>query len=89
MREQEQPREIERGRNIENGKLLISQLIYECADIINKLFVVDHIVIWTIWSWFFTDFVFGAYMKEDNLQLMSGSVHIEILEPTMELSGMY
>ena len=37
----------------------------------------------------FTDFVFGAYVKEDNLQFMSGAVHIEILEPTMELSGMY
>ena len=49
MGDKEQLREIERGRNIENGTLLISQLKYECADIIDKLFVVDH-VIWTIWS---------------------------------------
>ena len=47
MRGKEQLREIERGRNIENGTLLISQLKYECADIIDKLFVVDH-VIWTM-----------------------------------------
>ena len=47
MRGKEQLREIERGRNIENGTLLISQLKYECADIIHKPFVVDH-VIWTI-----------------------------------------
>ena len=38
MRGKEQLREIDRGKNIENGTLLISQLKYECADIIDKLF---------------------------------------------------
>ena len=45
MRGKEQLREFDRGRNIENGTLLISQLIYEC--VIDKLFVVYH-VIWTM-----------------------------------------
>ena len=90
MGDKEQLREIERGRNIENGTLLISQLKYECADIIDKLFVVDH-VIWTIWSWFSpTSCLEHIWQKKfDNLQWMSGSVHIEILEPTMELLGLY
>ena len=43
MRGKQQLREIERGRHIENGTLLISQLKYECADIIGKLFVVDNL----------------------------------------------
>ena len=59
MGDKEQLREIERGRNIENGTLLISQLKYECADIIDKLFVLDNMEL------IFTDFVFGAYMTEE------------------------
>ena len=49
MRGKEQLREIDIGSNIENGTLLISQLKYECVDIIDKLFVVYH-VIWTMVS---------------------------------------
>ena len=41
MRGKEQLREIDRGRKIENATLLISQLKYGFADIIDKLFVVD------------------------------------------------
>ena len=44
MRGKEQLREIDRGRNVENGTLLISQLKYECADII------DNCLLSTIWT---------------------------------------
>ena len=56
MRVKEQLRELDRGRNVENGTLLISQLKYECADII------DNCLLSTIWTMgpIFRPLVFGA-----------------------------